>query len=134
MRPKQGVLDKNYSRYYFRSKNVRDYFTQEMNSVIRASLGQNLLKNIPVILPPLSEQEVIAKRLNCYTSKFDKLMISIEKEILLLQEYRTRLISDVVTGKMDARNIVVPEYEKIKDVSLDYDEGIEDETINEATE
>jgi type I restriction enzyme S subunit len=124
MRPKQGVLDKNYSRYYFRSKNVRDYFTQEMNSVIRASLGQNLLKNLPVILPSLSEQKVIAERLNCYTSKFDKLMIFIEKEMALLQEYRTRLISDVVTGKMDVRNIVVPEYEVAENI------GSEDDKLN----
>jgi type I restriction enzyme S subunit len=55
-------------------------------------------------------------------------------EINLLQEYRTRLISDVVTGKMDVRNIVVPEYEKIKDVSLDVDEKIDDEAMNEGAE
>jgi type I restriction enzyme S subunit len=134
MRPKQGVLDKNYSRYYFRSKNVRDYFTQEMNSVIRASLGQNLLKNLPVILPPLSEQEVIAKRLNCYTSKFEKLMIFIEKEIILLQEYRTRLISDVVTGKMDVRNIVVPEYETIKNDGPEYMPEFDGEIIEDSNE
>jgi type I restriction enzyme S subunit len=75
MRPKQGVLEKNYSKYYFRSKNVRDYFTREMNSVIRASLGQNLLKNLPVILPALSEQKAIAERLDHDTRAFDKLTI-----------------------------------------------------------
>jgi type I restriction enzyme S subunit len=32
-----------------------------------------------------------------------------EREISLIQEYRTRLIADVVTGKVDVRDIVVPE-------------------------
>jgi type I restriction enzyme S subunit len=122
MRPEQGVLDKNYSRYYFRSKNVRNYFTQEMNSVIRASLGQNLLKNLPVTLPALSEQKAIAERLDHDTSIFDKLTITIEREIILLQEYRTRLISDVVIGKIDVSGITVPENKAVKIVSVDEDE------------
>jgi type I restriction enzyme, S subunit len=36
---------------------------------------------------------------------------NIEKIINLLQEYRTRLISDVVTGKVNVQNVKVPEFE-----------------------
>jgi type I restriction enzyme S subunit len=43
-------------------------------------------------------------------------MISIKKEMTLLQEYRTRLISDVVIGKMDVRNVKVPEYESVENM------------------
>jgi type I restriction enzyme S subunit len=131
MRPKHGMLDKNYSRYFFRSKNVRDYFTQEMNSVIRASLGQNLLKNLPVILPALSEQKAIAERLDNKTDNFDKLMTAIEREIILLEEYRTCLISDVVTGKIDVRDVIVPKYEVTKKVSVYEDEPLDDEIVAE---
>ncbi len=34
----------------------------------------------------------------------------IERQIELLREYRTRLISDVVTGQIDVRDVVIPEY------------------------
>jgi type I restriction enzyme S subunit len=116
MRPKQGVLDKRYSRYYFRSKRVRDYFTKEMNSVTRASLGQNLLKNLPVLLPELSEQQIIAEKLDIKTNAFDKLTNTIKKEIFLFQEYRTRLISDTVTGKIDVHGIEIPEFDETIDI------------------
>jgi len=36
---------------------------------------------------------------------------SLNDEIALLTEYRTRLISDIVTGKVDVRGVVVPDYE-----------------------
>ena len=35
----------------------------------------------------------------------------------LLKEYRTRLISDVVTGQMDVRNVEVPEYTPEEDIA-----------------
>jgi type I restriction enzyme S subunit len=41
---------------------------------------------------------------------------AIEREISLLHEYRTRLISDVVTGKLDVRGVAVPEYEAVEEV------------------
>ena len=40
-----------------------------------------------------------------------------KKEIELLKEYRTRLISDVVTGQMDVRNVEVPEYTPEEDIA-----------------
>ena len=40
-------------------------------------------------------------------------------EIILFAEYRTRLISDAVTGKLDVRGVVVPEYEAVEDSAVD---------------
>ena len=39
----------------------------------------------------------------------------LEMETTLILEYRTRLISDVVTGKLDVGDIVVPEYEAVEE-------------------
>jgi type I restriction enzyme S subunit len=53
--------------------------------------------------PPLTEQREI---LNAFTAELDPLAESIKiahDEIHLLREYRTRLIADVVTGKLDVR-------------------------------
>jgi type I restriction enzyme S subunit len=45
--------------------------------------------------------------------------VRIEQEISLFNEYRTRLISDVVTGKMDVRTINIPDYESFCEMSED---------------
>jgi restriction endonuclease S subunit len=58
---------------------------------------------IQLPLPPVVEQEEIAKEVEVRTSSIGASMISISREIALLKEYRTRLISDVVTGKLDVR-------------------------------
>jgi type I restriction enzyme S subunit len=41
---------------------------------------------------------------------FNKYSNAIERQIRLMTEYRTRLISDVVTGKIDVRGIEILEY------------------------
>jgi type I restriction enzyme S subunit len=58
---------------------------------------------IQLPLPPVVEQEEIANQVEARTHSISASMISISREIALLKEYRTRLISDVVTGKLDVR-------------------------------
>ena len=55
-------------------------------------------------LPPLEEQRHIAAFADEKVSSLDRAIAPILKEIVLLKEYRTRLISDVVTGKLDVRD------------------------------
>lgn len=48
----------------------------------------------------------------------------LEREIELIQEYRTRLISDVVTGKLDVRGVdlgELPEFEEVPNPGDDTD-------------
>ncbi len=53
--------------------------------------------------PPLAEQGRIAKHAEGETAAFDTAISRLEREIELLREYRTRLVADVVTGKLDVR-------------------------------
>jgi type I restriction enzyme S subunit len=55
--------------------------------------------------PPLDEQFQIVGHLRAISSKLDSTKSKALKEIDLVQEYRTRLISDVVTGKLDVRGV-----------------------------
>jgi hypothetical protein len=53
----------------------------------------------------------------------------ITRQISLLTEYRTRLISDVVTGKVDVLGVVVPEYDRAdapinEELSADEDDSL----------
>jgi type I restriction enzyme S subunit len=71
-------------------------------------LGQTLLKDLPVLLPDIDTQMAIAETLDKKCTAIDKLTDKINAEIALLHEYYTRLVSDVVTGKLDVRDVVVP--------------------------
>ena len=99
-RPSSKLLTKDYAKYYFRSDILRKYFVKEMMIVTRASLGQNLLKNTPVPLPPVAEQEIIAEYLNEKTSKIEDLISDINEQMDKLKQYRQIVIHDAVTGKI----------------------------------
>lgn len=72
-----------------------------MNLVTRASLGQDLLKSMPVLLPPMEEQREIAKFLDKKCSAIDNAIKTKEKIIDKLIAYKKSLIYEVVTGKKE---------------------------------
>lgn len=68
-------------------------------------------KNYEIPIPPIEEQKEIVLKTQRYEETIDTTIKSIYKQISLLKEYRTRLISDVVTGQIDVRDEKVPETE-----------------------
>lgn len=99
-RPYRYVLDKGFSKYYFSSKTHRAFFVGQINLVIRASLSQDLLKRLPVIIPPLEVQKEISEYLDNTSLKIATAISLKGKEIVKLKEYKASLISSVVTGKV----------------------------------
>lgn len=99
-RPFLGLLFEGFSKYYFRSQLHRLFFVKEMNLVTRASLSQELLKKMPVILPPIQEQNQIASYLDQEANGINSKIKKTKNLIELQKEYRTALISEVVTGKI----------------------------------
>jgi type I restriction enzyme S subunit len=61
--------------------------------------------------PPISEQSAIVQYVDGATVNLDNAIDAAHREIDLLREYRTRLIADVVTGKLDVRGVNVPDDE-----------------------
>ena len=108
-RPDSDELDVNFSKYYFSNELLRAFFIKEMNLVTRASLSQDLLKMMPVVLPTKEEQKHIAEYLDSKTKLFDQLEEDGEAQVQILQERRTALISAAVTGKIDVRDWIAPE-------------------------
>ncbi len=97
------ILNEHFSKYYFRTGQAQAFFEEQLNLVTRASLGQDILKQLSVLSPPLEEQQAIANYLDDKTSKTDTLITKSTKAIELLKERRTALINAVVTGKIDVR-------------------------------
>jgi len=72
-----------------------------MNLVTRASLSQELLKKLPVILPSLEEQQQIVEYLDKKVSEIDNLIAKKESLISEMEEYKKSLIYECVTGKKE---------------------------------
>lgn len=99
-RPSGNELDKGFSKFYFRSNLHRIFFIRENGLVTRASLSQELLKDLPVLLPPLEEQKAIAEYLDTQIEKIDLAISKIKSQINLIKEYKTTLISEAVCGRV----------------------------------
>ena len=69
-----------------------------------ATIAQDVLKSCPLVLPPLSEQEKLLHWIDTECVQVEAAIEAAQREIGLLREYRTRLIADVVTGKLDVRS------------------------------
>ena len=69
------------------------------------NLSQELLRALRVPTPSLDEQLAIVEHLDEATAHIDARIDRPRRQIELIQEYRTRLVADVVTGKLDVREV-----------------------------
>jgi type I restriction enzyme S subunit len=86
----------------------------------------NFVSYFTIAIPDILEQKEIILFIKKNIQTISRYIDSIDSEIRLLQEYRTRLISDVVTGRVNVQGIKVPEFENI-DYQNNYDSDEEAE-------
>ena len=67
---------------------------------LRQTLNFSDLKHLPMLIPPVGEQERIAAYLDEKTRQIDIVAADIEAQIQKLKDYRRILIHDAVTGKI----------------------------------
>lgn len=79
------------------------------------NIGMRVLEQLKLAYPDVTEQEKIACYLDDKCDMLDKAIQLAESKIKALQELKSTIISDVVTGKIDVRNVTVPEYEHVDD-------------------
>jgi type I restriction enzyme S subunit len=84
------------------------YIGRQIASVQRgailAGLNTATIGNLWLAIPPLTEQQSLIARLALDTAAVTRTMAAAQYEDGLLREYQTRLIADVVTGKLDVRD------------------------------
>jgi type I restriction enzyme S subunit len=99
--------------YYFTLSNYYNYW---LNQVFIQATIQNVsaekYKDLKVPFVSIEKQQIKLAEIKAKIEPIDTLIAKVDAQITLLQEYRTRLISDVVTGRVDVRNVNVPEFER----------------------
>lgn len=128
------TIDDRFVYWVLNSNLLPSVMAQFETSTIN-QLTQNDLKNLLLPFPPDEERTAINSFLSCATSEIDNALAAVAKEITLVREYRTRLIADVVTGKIDVRSAAEHLPSQVDEAELwDEDTSEDDEEIEEVEE
>ena len=85
--------------YYMKQNFYKEVIRISAKSTVD-SLRLPMLQNFPVCFPQKSEQTAIVQYIEIETNRINSKITKTEKLIELLKEYKTALISEVVTGKL----------------------------------
>jgi len=113
-----GIINPRLVRYRFDQRRVLPQFVKAvlMSCLYQAKLSEAsqgttmeglnmvILGEMPIVLPPVTAQQKIAKAVDSENSAFTKAINGSRDLVSLLQERRSALISAAVTGKIDVRN------------------------------
>ena len=91
-----------------RTPPYKAYFRQNATGLGTGTAGflrlyDDTLLETPVYLPRIGEQHATVERLDKAIRDRDAVVARARRQIELVEEYRTRLIADVITGKLDVR-------------------------------
>ena len=84
------------------------YVTNQVSTLAKTSNGAfkvsgATVRSIQMAVLPYAEQVNLVQAIETKTLKITTAIARTEREIALMQEYRTRLTADIVTGKLDVR-------------------------------
>jgi len=96
-------LISEYLLTYLNSWSAKSEVEYYSVGAIQANYNTTTLANLRVPTPPIAEQRTTLIALAANLEPLDATITRAKREIDLLNEYRTRLIADVVTGKLDVR-------------------------------
>ena len=88
------------------SSSGKAYLEAESYGGTKVQLSLDDIKAFPVAVPPINEQQDLVTYIEEVLFRLDRLAIDSEKNIALLQERRSALISAAVTGQIDVRGLV----------------------------
>ena len=100
------IGDDDHSAFVMRLLNSQSTYNQALQDVMGATaphVNISTIRNYVLALPKKQEQEAIVAYVESEIGPIDVTISRLEREIELLREYRTRLVADVVTGKLDVR-------------------------------
>lgn len=129
----ERYVNVNFYEYVFRNPLQVEQFANASRGV---GSGFNRLYTpafgaIFTVYPPQEEQDAIVEYLDALKDKYNVVIEKLDIEIQSLIELRERLVSDVVTGQIDVRDIEIPEYEYVADITENDEDDDEEENQEE---
>ena len=123
-----GDVSADFLEQKLRSKRVIDLINSSTFGAKMPRADWTFIGNLKFAYPPADEQREILEHIQEKSAEIDQTITRAQREIELMREYRTRLISDVVTGQVDVRNM------KCEGGSLNEDEFEDIEEVEEEIE
>lgn len=117
-----------YLLYSFTEKAAKGFFTAFVNRVSIGHLTREKIVSIPFIIPSIHTQNCIVEYILQFDNKIETMIDTNQSQINGLKELQTRLISDAVIGKLDVRDIEVPDIPK--DV-LEHEYEVDEDPVEE---
>jgi type I restriction enzyme S subunit len=104
LKPRQGTCPEFYD-FIFHTEVYKQQVNRQSTGIVsdRNRLYWDSFKQMPNLTLPRAEQEKIVAFIASETIPLTTAIARTEREIALMQEYRTRLTADIVTGKLDVR-------------------------------
>ena len=114
LRPRQRLL-RDFAFLLLTGRSFSDYLAPIFTGISVPHVSPAQIKGFRVAFPGVAEQQTIVSYLRSRVDVLRAVMERTQDEIALLCEYRTRLIADVVTGKVDVREVAagLPEVESV---------------------
>jgi type I restriction enzyme S subunit len=113
--------------FVIQSNSFIERVTAHSIGIAYPAIAETRLGAFPLPLPPTQEEQmVLTEYIRTETRATDGAIRQAQREIDLIREYRTRLIADVVTGKLDVRGVVLPEIDETE-ASENWEERMTDE-------
>jgi type I restriction enzyme S subunit len=97
IRPDNKLVDGEYLFRSFQAYGINDQFRVAANGITRYGIGKTSIDSSLFLVPPIPEQTTIAAFLNHEMARIDALLKKKKKQIELLQEKRTALVSHAMT-------------------------------------
>lgn len=128
-------LSSKYYELLYHTPKYKQVFAGASNgmTVGLQNLSNTNFYKVYTVYPPYDEQCTIVKEAEKIEKEIQAIIATVSSEIERLHEFRTRLIADVVTGKIDVRGIEIPEYEYTAE-EADSDSEAEAEDLDEGGE
>ena len=129
MSTQKGIITSAYTCLKTRENILPEYLQLQLHTAdlckvfygmgggVRQSIGFKDIRKIIIALPPINEQREILATVQNIEIQINETIKKNEDTIASLEEFKQILISDVVTGQIDVRDIFIPEYEYEEEIT-----------------
>src|SRR6266478_10207662 len=127
-RPNAIILNAAFLLHSIYGPVVRRYIEVGANGSTVGHLRLGQVSALSLLWCPIEEQKKIVAHIATESAPLNNAIFRLEREIELLREYRTRLVADVVTGKLDVRGAAARLPDEAPHDSIEEEADLCDET------